>query len=291
VFNVRTLKLSWLSFFTLLLLILTVPACKEENRPTAFPGLETSKTPQTLTPMSTATIVSSIPTSTPTQAQLSPTTLQPYPTPPYTVHTVKPGETLGQIAKQHGVSVEILVTTNNLVNPNLIRVGQEILIPQSTTEATPLATGTPAPQKPASYGFILPKEIRSNDGWVFTIHRIDLLHSIDGILERYGPENGIFLVMIGTVSNFTDQNGCIYGGDFLLHAGAEQYAMRKEILNAAKNIYDLDYPGFFLGQCVDYDKTVESYLVFDIPIDGSNLRLQIKDTETPIGQIPNFENR
>lgn len=44
-------------------------------------------------------------------------------------YTVKPGDTLGQIAKQHGVSVSALAKANDITNLNLIHVGQVLIIP------------------------------------------------------------------------------------------------------------------------------------------------------------------
>jgi LysM repeat protein len=44
-------------------------------------------------------------------------------------HTVRPGENLSQIAIRYGVTVQALVAANNLWNPNLIYVGQCLIIP------------------------------------------------------------------------------------------------------------------------------------------------------------------
>lgn len=44
-------------------------------------------------------------------------------------YTVQPGDTLGRIAKEHGVSVNDLVKANNISNPNLIYPGQVLTIP------------------------------------------------------------------------------------------------------------------------------------------------------------------
>lgn len=44
-------------------------------------------------------------------------------------YVVQPGDTLGRIAQGYGVSLEQLVSANNLVNPNLLEVGQVLLIP------------------------------------------------------------------------------------------------------------------------------------------------------------------
>lgn len=47
-------------------------------------------------------------------------------------HTVRAGETLSGIALRYGVSVDELIAANGLNNPNLIYVGQELIIPRLT---------------------------------------------------------------------------------------------------------------------------------------------------------------
>jgi len=44
-------------------------------------------------------------------------------------HTVKRGETLASIAAQYGVTVAEIAAANSITNPNLISVGQELVIP------------------------------------------------------------------------------------------------------------------------------------------------------------------
>ena len=46
-----------------------------------------------------------------------------------TVHVVERGETLFRIALRYGTSVEALVRANRIADPNLIRVGQRLIIP------------------------------------------------------------------------------------------------------------------------------------------------------------------
>jgi murein DD-endopeptidase MepM/ murein hydrolase activator NlpD len=50
-------------------------------------------------------------------------------------YVVKPGDALGQIARQYGVSLQLLVQANNLTNPDLLEVGQVLTIPVPTPEA------------------------------------------------------------------------------------------------------------------------------------------------------------
>ncbi|MDP2945700.1 MAG: LysM peptidoglycan-binding domain-containing protein [Atribacterota bacterium] len=54
----------------------------------------------------------------------------------YAIHIVKKGETLWSIAQECNLSVELILTTNNLTNSELISIGQQIEIP-STKNTTP----------------------------------------------------------------------------------------------------------------------------------------------------------
>jgi LysM repeat protein len=54
-------------------------------------------------------------------------------TQPDITHVVERGDTLARIASTYGASISILVETNAIRNPNLIRIGQNILIPGSTS--------------------------------------------------------------------------------------------------------------------------------------------------------------
>ena len=51
------------------------------------------------------------------------------------VHVVRRGDTLAKIALRYGVSVTALSRANNLRNPNLIYVGQRLLIPTKSSAA------------------------------------------------------------------------------------------------------------------------------------------------------------
>lgn len=52
------------------------------------------------------------------------------PTPPGpTLYTVQEGDTLGAIARTYGVSIEDLLVANGLTDPNVLHVGQTLIIP------------------------------------------------------------------------------------------------------------------------------------------------------------------
>jgi membrane-bound lytic murein transglycosylase D len=68
----------------------------------------------------------------------------------YTDYQVRPGDTLGQIARHHGVSVTELRNQNRLSN-DLIRVGQTLRIPTSGWSGGLAAASAPAASLPRAY--------------------------------------------------------------------------------------------------------------------------------------------
>lgn len=58
------------------------------------------------------------------------------------VHVVRSGETLASIATAYGTNVASIVATNGIVNPNVIYVGQALIIPSGVTVPNTGNTGT-----------------------------------------------------------------------------------------------------------------------------------------------------
>lgn len=52
-------------------------------------------------------------------------------------YIVQSGDTLSTIAASYGISLQTLIITNQITNPDLLEVGQVILIPKPPTESTP----------------------------------------------------------------------------------------------------------------------------------------------------------
>ena len=69
------------------------------------------------------------------------------PTPESVAHEVQPGDSLGSISTQYGVSIEDISRANGISNPNSIYVGQNLIIPiGGLPEPTPApATAVPTP--------------------------------------------------------------------------------------------------------------------------------------------------
>jgi LysM repeat protein len=70
-------------------------------------------------------------------------------------HTVVPGDTLGSIARKHGVRVGDIATLNNITDPAKIRVGQALKLPVG---AKPISASSPAPADPAPEAAAVPIE-------------------------------------------------------------------------------------------------------------------------------------
>jgi uncharacterized protein YkwD len=60
-------------------------------------------------------------------------------------HTVARGETLRMIAQRYGVTIEMIARANNIANPNRIRAGQRLIIPngQAPAPAAPVEVAAP----------------------------------------------------------------------------------------------------------------------------------------------------
>ncbi len=74
-----------------------------------------------------------------------------------TTYTVQPGDTLSAIARRFGTDVTTLAQANNIVNPNLIYVGQQLTIPGADAPApAPVPVPNPAPQPAGSVYIVQP---------------------------------------------------------------------------------------------------------------------------------------
>jgi LysM repeat protein len=105
--------------------------------------------PENVTPTALPTRT---PTATPTSTPTETPTPTPTPTPvPPLVHKVQPGETLSDIAVDNDTTVEAILALNPDVDPELIQVGQLLLIPIATPTPGPTSTlepGVPTPTPP-----------------------------------------------------------------------------------------------------------------------------------------------
>lgn len=79
-----------------------------------------------------------------TPATLPPATAPQAGLPTPTVYVVKLGDTLGTIAQRFDVTVEDLMAANNITNPNVLSVGQNLIIPVAGSIPPTAGPATPA---------------------------------------------------------------------------------------------------------------------------------------------------
>ncbi len=102
------------------------------------PKVQALVVPPTDTPTITVTMT---PSTTPTPE--TPTlTFTPLPTPTSIFYTVKSGDNCGTIAGLFNISIQSIVTTNNLSATCDLRLNQQLLIPQPTPTPSPMPTST-----------------------------------------------------------------------------------------------------------------------------------------------------
>jgi len=110
--------------------------------------------------------------------------LTPAPSPTPALHTIARGDTLLTIAYRYGIALEDLKLANPDANPNLLIVGQQLVIPLLGPETpTPIPTPTPAPVVLGD-----PRCYPSADGgvWCLLLGRNDLPQAVESLSAWVG---------------------------------------------------------------------------------------------------------
>ncbi len=119
-------------------------------------------------------------------------------------YTIQPGDTLGKIAKNYQVSVSMIVEENQIVNPDLIEVGQTFTIPAAE----------PGPKAP---GFkIIPDSELINGPSVVQFDINNFIQKQNGYLRSYQE----------------DYNGKIYSGAEIIEKISNEYSVNPRVLIA-----------------------------------------------------------
>lgn len=115
---------------------LTALPVRERARPagpsTAVPTAVLAPSPSGETPVA-PTASRAVPTVMPTAAPL--------------LYIVQPGDTLSGIAQAFGVSLQDLLAVNDIADPNLLHIGQVLVIPADIPPTLPAESPTPAPTR------------------------------------------------------------------------------------------------------------------------------------------------
>lgn len=123
-------------------------------------------------------------------AQSGSSTPVPSPTPIPTpasdnVHVVVRGDTLSSIARRYNTTVAILMQLNNISNPDVISVGQRIILPGGESAVTP----TPTPSQPS-----------------FQEYRVRITTATSPLRVRSGPGTNHVQIVIGIEMQVVDRN-------------------------------------------------------------------------------------
>lgn len=132
-----------------------------------------------------------------------------------TVHVIQPGDSLYRISLQYGVAIDAIVQANNIVNPNLIVAGQELVIPgvdgPAAGQPAPVASATPAPS--GTTPGPLPGNATAVEGGV--LHVVQPGESLFRLSLTYN----VAIADIVAANNITNA-GLIFAGQELLIPGA-----------------------------------------------------------------------
>jgi len=139
------------------------------------------------------------------------------------IHVVKPGETLWQIASLYQVRVSEIVNVNGLPDPNILLIGQALVIPSEGTSHI-VKSGETLWKIAQTHGVSIQSIIQANriadpsniyPGLRLLIpallHRVQYGETIWRIVQRYGTSTQTLL----KVNNIDDPNR-IYPGDLLV---------------------------------------------------------------------------
>jgi peptidoglycan endopeptidase LytE len=97
------------------------------------------------------------------------------------VYVIQEGDSLSSIAKKFNTSLEVLMALNPNINPDMIRVGEQVIIPAPNTE---LPTTTPVPADLAK-GTIIEYRVVTGDSLGAIAERFN--STVDEILKK-NPE-------------------------------------------------------------------------------------------------------
>ncbi len=122
-----------------------------------------------------------------------------------TTHVVQPGENLYRISLKYGLSWPVVAAANGITNPNLIYVGQTLVIPAAGTVVTPVPS-TPAPSTP------VPATAVPQPGGQYTVKAGDNLF-------RIAAQFGTTVAALVQANNIVNPN-LIYVGQVLVVPGA-----------------------------------------------------------------------
>lgn len=170
-------------------------------------------------------------------------------------YSVESGDTLGRIARKHNTSVNELVSLNNIADPNFIKIGQKLILPQQQIQS-----------KPAD----LPIEEKENKN----VYRIKSGDTLGKIAKQYGTS----VNTLASINNIKDPNLIIVNQELQLPDNyREEVPLAKEQWVSTKK---LEKDRRSLNQMADEDIITKSQLLNSpnqqyVVVDKKNQRLKL----------------
>ncbi len=131
------------------------------------------------------------------------------------IHTVAPGENLFRISLRYGVTVQAIAAENNITNPNLIFVGQQLVIPGTsggTTAPPPQDGGDTSAPPPAPSGDTTTYTVVPGDTLANIARRFGTTYQAIAALNNIANPNLIFVGQVLTISGTPPAGGGTSGG-------------------------------------------------------------------------------
>lgn len=170
---------------------------------------------------------------------------------------------------------------------NLGKNGSQNTAVSNRSGATAEATLTNTPTlTPTPYFVTLPHSVKSSEGWSYKITKVQIASSIGD--EK--PDEAYFLLAFMDIHNQTGEYDCLKMSEFTASDGSNEVDMQYSGLDAAHATFKIDYPGAFLGQCLDNGKTDRSVLVFDLPKSPQEWSVTLQGQTVKIGKIDTILN-
>ncbi|MFN3332899.1 MAG: LysM peptidoglycan-binding domain-containing protein [Caldilinea sp.] len=170
----------------------------------------------------------------------------PTPTPEPFRHTVKANETLSIIAAQYGVNPNRLIELNNILNPDALQVGQELLIPGMTAPAGAgsNAQGDAATAAPGSGA-------TTTDAQQLVTHVVQPGETLGSIAALYG----VNAADISAVNGITNPN-LLRAGQQLVIPGVTQ----RQMLEARSTVHVVQSGESLSGIAQQYGVTMQAIM-------------------------------
>ncbi len=178
-----------------------------------------TRVPLTVSPVVISAMAELVSTPTPDEERVLPTPRQ-----EATQYTVQPGDSLGVIAEQYGISVQSILQANNIQNPDVLEVGMVLNIP------------APSPGAAGGAFKIIPDSEMVNGPSAVYFDIKSFIDSQNGYLETYEQ----------------DVNGIVLSGDEIVYIVSRNYSVHPRLLLALleyqsgwvtnRNPYNTDYP-------------------------------------------------